>query len=162
MTLSIKYRFLILLVALHCFGWSSASAQQEIDLRAQSYTLGLMTPDGVAENLPANDAFRNWIQAHFSRDLRNAGVPHGSYNDRLVSSPTAGWMYEASWQQGEDAVVARFQLIIQGQQLTLLEVGQYQGCICTDCSTVEFSADGRSCECPEGGDCFFVMGEQLH
>ena len=138
--------------------WSpTLSAQTEVELNTESYHIGSIM-DGEAVLLDQVSGFRDWVTAHTGSGERGAAL---NFSSDLVMDRRSGWNYHASWTEGTQQYLMRFQLIQQEDQLLLLEVGSYQTCICEGCTGLSFKADMPGCEC-ETGTCEYLMGETLH
>ena len=133
--------------------------EEEILVTATRYEVATVMDQATELNaMPAD--FEAWIASHTA--AWTSGETPADYTARLVQHPKAGWQYVASWQQGPDAVVVRFPLLLEGRELVLLEVGQFQACVCRDGETVDFAPERPACKCPEGKECQYFMGEWLH
>lgn len=116
--------------------WQAQAVSTELTAFYQQRILSIL-PDQIQGDL-------NWVEG------------------KLVKSSYSSWLYESYWQTEQGHALARFRLRRQGDQLVLLEVGSYQVCFCTDCTTLTFAADGRSCEGDGQEPIPLRLGEVLH
>lgn len=136
---------------------SSLSAQTELEIPVQVYHIGTIIDD-EAVIIDQEIEFQNWITSHTDEGI-SGNIEN--FNGELVLDQRSGWNYVANWNQGSSEILIRFQLIQANEKLNLLEVGSFQTCICEGCTDLQFSKEMPACEC-EGGDCPYVMGENLH
>lgn len=160
MNLYTSFLSLLLLSGMSVFSLSTLLAQDAIDPAFEIFHVG--TLDGeIATPVSQANEFEQWITGHIRHATIDASAEVQDYTSSLVLDPRSGWNYVANWNQGSTEIVIRFQLIQQNEKLKLLEVGSYQACICEGCTELQFSKEMPACEC-EGGDCLYLMGENLH
>lgn len=142
---------------LFCLTMTATVAQTEVNIPTDSYLIGTLDQNS-AELMEQDLAFQDWVTAHAGSSERGTAT---GFSQELVLDQRSGWNYQAKWTEGNQQFLMRFQLIQTDQELTLLEVGSYQTCVCEGCTDLTFRNDFPGCEC-ETGTCEYLMGETLH